>query len=357
MQIDFHHTVSYVVAREAGFGHEDASQIAYAAQYVDDAVNSHPVRFDDGEMFARICSAHEMLDYRNFKELANHLVWIPFHFLPGNTNEQGHPAERFVCKPDSEVAREMVRACIRDADAQYALMRLGVTLHVYADTWAHQEFAGINHPHNDIRDIRHESNATRPWFQKICTYFGDCFDKATGQFVGDALPLGHGAALSYPDLPYLSWSYQDAYGHRHTRNNTLEFLHAADMMCRAARAFRTRDAQFEKTEGLSDSALALIRMNFEKFTEEDGNSRHENWLRSLREDFGYEVVPQYIHKGPNSWQFQALGRAVASTPQGPEFHMWDGFYRSSWKLFHDALAAHQYDVLRRILPQFGILAA
>jgi len=38
MQIDFHHAVTYVVARCAGFPHDDAAVIAYAAQDVDDAI-------------------------------------------------------------------------------------------------------------------------------------------------------------------------------------------------------------------------------------------------------------------------------------------------------------------------------
>ncbi|MBN1760736.1 MAG: hypothetical protein JW863_20575 [Chitinispirillaceae bacterium] len=84
MQIDFHHAVTYVIARCAGFSAADSSIIAYAAQYVDDASNSGVIRFEGGIQYSRISSAHHLVDARNFKELANLLVWIPFHFLPGN---------------------------------------------------------------------------------------------------------------------------------------------------------------------------------------------------------------------------------------------------------------------------------
>ena len=84
MQIDFHHTATYVAARAAGFGHREAETVAYCAQYVDDAVNSGTIQFLNGAMYSRISSAHKMLDYRNFEKLANHHVWLPFHFLPGN---------------------------------------------------------------------------------------------------------------------------------------------------------------------------------------------------------------------------------------------------------------------------------
>ncbi|MEF1341179.1 hypothetical protein REH81_31175, partial [Vibrio rotiferianus] len=74
MQIDGHHSLTYVVARYAGMTHSDAEKLAYCAQYVDEATNSDPVRFDNGAMFNRISSAHKMLDYRNGNELANHLA-------------------------------------------------------------------------------------------------------------------------------------------------------------------------------------------------------------------------------------------------------------------------------------------
>ena len=59
MQIDFHHAVTYVLARLAGFPHDDAHIIAYAAQYVDDANNSGLIEFADvAPPFYHIASAH-----------------------------------------------------------------------------------------------------------------------------------------------------------------------------------------------------------------------------------------------------------------------------------------------------------
>jgi len=52
MQIDFHHAVTYVVARLAGFGHREAEVVAYCAQYVDDARNTGEIIFDSGAMYS-----------------------------------------------------------------------------------------------------------------------------------------------------------------------------------------------------------------------------------------------------------------------------------------------------------------
>ena len=62
MQIDFHHTATYVVARLAGFAHNEASTIAYASQYVDDSTNKGTILFDNGKTYERIASAHKVFD-------------------------------------------------------------------------------------------------------------------------------------------------------------------------------------------------------------------------------------------------------------------------------------------------------
>jgi hypothetical protein len=84
MQIDFHHGVTYGCARLAGFSADDAKIVAHSAQSVDDATAEGEIWFDNGMIYPRTASAHKMLDYRNMRDLANHRVWLPFHFLPGN---------------------------------------------------------------------------------------------------------------------------------------------------------------------------------------------------------------------------------------------------------------------------------
>ena len=86
MQIDGLHTLSYVLSRMAGFMHEVADIIAHSAQYVDDATDEGIVLFKNGATFSRISSAHEisMYDLEYYLDAhENHLVWVPFHFLPG----------------------------------------------------------------------------------------------------------------------------------------------------------------------------------------------------------------------------------------------------------------------------------
>ena len=120
MQIDFHHAVTYIAARLAGFPHDDADIIAYAAQYVDDATCAGAIKFNNRAIYKRTSSSHQTIDPENFDPVEDLLVWMPFHFLPGNggagagDNPEGTFIDKLVCLPDSPVAREMVQAAIVD---------------------------------------------------------------------------------------------------------------------------------------------------------------------------------------------------------------------------------------------------
>ena len=364
MQIDFHHATTYVIARIAGMDHTAASTVAHASQYVDDATNSGRIQFDNGAMYDRISSAHRMLDYRNFEALANHLVWIPFHFLPGNgglprgKSPEGGFIEKLICTPDSHVARDMVEACLRRRNARDGLHRLGITLHIYADTWAHQGFAGVNHQVNAIQALDDQEENHAELRDRLKNFFGDLFDKAEGAFVGDAFPLGHGAALSFPDRPFLRWSYRDHRGQIVTRDNPTDFLSAADALCRVIKRFLDADAK-PGADGLPAKDRDALDHCFRTITDEDGDVRHGKWLGLIREGhFSFGPAPaEYIPTGPNSWRHKALGTVEAHDKDVDVFKFMPGFLHSDWVCFHNALQASRLAVLHDILPEYGICAA
>ena len=364
MQIDFHHGVAYVVARSAGFGHREAETVAYCSQYVDNATNSGNIQFNNGAMYSRISSAHKTLDYRNFKKLANHHVWIPFHFLPGNggirsgENPEGSFIDKIICRPASYVAQDMVRACIKDRNALYGLHRLGITMHVYADTWAHQGFAGVIHQVNDVQIVDDGGQIDTGFLEKLKGFFGDFFDNVASKFVGDTLPLGHGAALSYPDRPYLKWNYKDNNGISVERNNPRDFPEAANEMCKAIQRYRVGDPG-ANVPGLPVDDRKKITEMLTNITDEEGEERHKKWLKAIGE--GYFSFPpvklEYRAKGTGSWKHQALGTRKSKDKKSETFPYDPSFLSSDWKLFHDALQAHRFEVIHDILPRYGICAA
>lgn len=355
MQIDFHHAVTYVVSRLAGFSHPKANKVAYCAQYVDDATNGGVIKFDNGAMYARISSAHKMLDYRNSKGLKNRQVWLPFHFLPGNGGlppgqvPRGTFHKRLLCRPDSIVARDMLESCLKDKHKPYGLHRLGITMHVYADTWAHQNFAGVNHKVNQAKDIASQDG-------KSDVRLGD---KLVNFFVSGAFPLGHGAVLSYPDRPYLTWKYKNGTGQAVERDNPSDFIEAADQMCKAMQRWLAGsiDAQ---APGLPGDDKQKIGALFTALNEEDGHKRHAAWLKRIEAghfSFGSSKIT-YIPKGRGSWKHKALGTLDwVDDPDDVPFVYRETFLKSDWKMFHDALQAHRFDIIHDILPRYGICAA
>ncbi len=66
---------------------------------------------------------------------------------------------------------------------------------------------------------------------------------------------------------------------------------------------------------------------------------------------------EYLPKGRGSWKHRALGTTRSVDEDYELFAYRRTFLHSNWKLFHDALQAHRFDVLHDILPAYGICAA
>jgi hypothetical protein len=365
MQIDFHHAVTFVLARLAGLSREEAGVVAHAAQYVDDATESGEIYFSNGAGYTRISSAHKMLDYRNFERLANAKVWVPFHFLPGNgglsagQEPEGGFYNKLICRPNSPVAKEVVARCIEAHHAPHALHWLGIAMHVYADTWAHQGFAGISHKVNVVRNLSDEDGKVDERFiDRLSRFFGDQFESILSASA-DFLPLGHGAALSNPDLPFLRWGYINGLGQVVERNNLEDFMHASIEVHAAIVRFRRARGESNLPDSMSVQDLAVIRRNFARFTESDGEARHKRWLASIAAgDFSFGPTQiSYIHKGQGSWKHQAIGTVIENDSQSEGFEFGPNFLDSHWRRFHDALQVHRLVVLHEILPRYGICAA
>jgi hypothetical protein len=356
MQIDFHHAVTYVAARLAGFPHAEADIIAYAAQYVDDATSSGTIKFDNKVIYQRISSSHKTIDFDNFNPVEDLLVWVPFHFLPGNgmaapgADPEGTFIRKLVTLPDSPVAQDMVQAAIDDRDKPYALHRLGITMHVYADTWAHQGFAGVLHEINHVQNAEELGGSGS---------FADGLQKFIACVVEKTVPpLGHGKANVFPDLPFLVWKYRNGCGELVERDNTEICCAAADAMCKVMRRFRQPELSTAQAEGIGAQDMNTLRMLFETQRSQEAGKRHSAFLKAIasKKGGGFSFGPAsiaYADDGERSWKAQALG----TTRDLPQYTYTDAFLTSHWKLFHDALQLHRITVSHDILPRYGICGA
>lgn len=354
MNIDFHYGIVYIVSRLGGLPPDEATTVAHACQYVDDATTSGLLHFAGGERFERFATAHKLFDYENVYNEKNRLVWTPFHFLPsgeGKTLE-----ERAICRKDSPVAREIVRRALGHKGDDNALHRLGVTLHTYVDTWAHQGFSGIESDFNRVRHLEAEDCTPEQWLDAIARYTTHLADDVESEVLSRAFPLGHGAALHYPDQPWAKWSYVDGKGTRVQRNNLPDFVAAADMACRAVQAYVAGSESFVDRPGLSaDEKNALTQLLLT-----NTNTDEKVRLEVIRDSLVAgaisglkEALPVYIGKGVGSWKHTATG--IADEGDGDTPPDWSNSFESSdYRRFHDSVKEHRFTVVQEVLPETGL---
>lgn len=348
MDCDFHHPLTYVIARLAGFDHKEAEIISHSSQQVDDFTHVRLMQLSSQDICSN-CDLSEAMRYRfrfclqfvleclfpafsGVRRMAAYSLWLPFHFLPGNGGHregeepEGGFIQKFICTPDSYIAREMVSSCIADRDAPYALERLGVSMHTYTDTWSHQGFSGIHHRVNQVHKIRFE-----PWKKSFSMrkLFRDIRSKLFRSLAPS--PLGHSLVLGYPDLPFLKWEYKDYSGKIIKRDNVQEFLKAADAMYRAMLSFRSSTPQEDNQTMIPSPQRGIIERMFRNLNINNGLERHGLWLRALERDlFGIGSVRLRQLRGK-----QSLSEGISQT-------------------FRQAQQVHYKSVLYDILPRYGI---
>lgn len=160
MQKDFHYDIIFALATEAGYRPGDANIIAYASQYVDDNTDreytvsdahgeffvSFPERLGtSGDLYFPIIS--QAADITAFNLGIQRHVFAPFHFLPGDNNVEIKGRKNPLCTTRGcKNATMLLNAAVKSKD----LYAIGVALHAYADTWAHERFSAFHEDWNRV---------------------------------------------------------------------------------------------------------------------------------------------------------------------------------------------------------------
>ena len=173
----------------------------------------------------------------------------PFHFIPpersmiGKKEYQTAPAtlgDESIISRLLEKARDEYRAAADEMARHRALMRIGVLLHIFADTVAHQLFSGFNAYVNFVDLVNVVNNITgadetaayKSSIQKSLKLLKDWVPSITPA-------IGHMMIEHVPDLTHLSFTMEytgdDGRKHRYTRSNTTEFIQMSrqilDFLC------------------------------------------------------------------------------------------------------------------------------
>lgn len=366
MDIDMHYYGTYALARAAGLGADVALRIATAAEFVDDSTDTQVIVNPQGARFRGESTAHHPTDFAPNNDLDDQLnVWVPFHFLPGNIGTT--QSQRLVCQKDSKIARRMVAHHLDLAEATFGIEMIGIAAHVYADTFAHYGFSGISSRVNRVKFGSINLINGDPIAPKVERFFGKFgvqggllrnFRDAIATVVGNVAEdttgaLGHGSVATFPDQPYLEWSYQYELPDLQSspqavhRQNANDYMAAALALYNMFRAFgdRRRDCVDNKGPLEFNAIEATVRQIVTLGADRDG--RIAAWIKALQDGkLSKDVdgnMPAYDHQ---PWRNEMLMLAGLPQPQNasgvPVYH------------FYQAAALHKHYVLRELLPSEGI---
>ena len=374
MQIDMHYYCTYAMARAAGLSPNDSRIIATAAQFVDDNAGKDTITFRDGARLDVDATAHHVFDVANIDPEDQRHVWVPFHFIPGNEGDEY--TERLICRKDSAVMRELVNHHIGLSEKSYYLPLLGITAHVFADTFSHYGFSGVSSRKNRVEISSLQIVNGARFNEDLHDHIerkGERFRQRYGR-EGGFLPnikrlwqsvqseiaetgsgaLGHGAALTYPDRPYMHWQfeYEDRRGagrdRIQDRNNPVTFLKGAEALHRMFRQVR----EFRDSEGADNGReWGQVAERVKEIIDRPGRKQErvtywqEAAMNGDLHDGPGRPIPNYEDHDWNE-QRERLAEDLASSSavfQRPVFQ------------FYQAAAAHRVYVLRDLLPGHGLL--
>ncbi len=348
MQKDFHYYAIYVLCRCNGMSPDNSKIVAYSSQHTDDAKYDHALDFENGGRFQQLLSAHKFIHPEVFSLDTQYKIYVPFHFIPGVIG--ANFKDRMLCRQNSEIAKQMVREVEHLKGKPYLLHRLGIALHVYADTWSHQEFSGLQTNLNDIEQID-VINENKSGIAKI---FTDFFRNVTEALIPQ---VGHAEAAMLPDEPYREWNFYNVYQKKTIhRKNWLMCQDACKEIYKEIKHFLTKNQEYrsEKTIPWGNIKKVITTLFKQKGSLEE---RCRNWIEMINDSgFGFTCQPveRNITYDDREW-FRDAVELKADAEEKDKYFRKDNFHYSDWKYFHDAAASHRFFVLQELLSSKGIV--
>jgi hypothetical protein len=214
VEITSHYYAMLAFARVLGYNKQAAETIAYVSQYVDDALAdfitvkhiSRDIEYDIINNQNVLSDMATCQDYVRVKTLTYTSMirnTAAFHYVPkckGSTF-----ARKMRCGENSPVIREILEKSLKEDN----LVKLGMLLHIYTDTYSHQGFSGIFSEVNDISNVVLYNRLYIGWMEKVIIAVRKMFKPTFERLFDYFIPVyGHSQALIIPDETYIEWSYQ-----------------------------------------------------------------------------------------------------------------------------------------------------
>ena len=313
MKKDAHYYAVLAFGRACGFQKESAHRVAYASQFVDDAKINHIVlkenpgnnieydTIDSRPSFFNMATCHSYTRIKTFNYNAMINNTCAFHFVPGCEGKLF--PKKLRCSEASPVIEGILSEALEEDD----LVKLGMVLHPYADSFSHQGFSGLLSKVNDINKL--DALSRIPWglFDRIkrCAkwVFKNKFDRRF-----DALmpAYGHGQAFDYPDIPHLNWLYE--YDYSDQFSESYKYSGDLDNRERYRRAFTKIKEHLEdyvaKHPQYHDESVSFenFKILFDTLLAKKTDKRREkNWRKVPVKNGLFKKDDPQLHYDKNGW--------------------------------------------------------
>lgn len=323
MNIEFHYYMVYYLAKEAGFQPEEAYTIAYASQYTDDNRTCYKVKKDENEFYKNYMS--QTMDISNPRnELMR--VYLSFHFLPGDFStssayRRDGKLHFLNTTPNSKNAKKVMENSLKGNN----LYKLGIALHVFADTWSHQNYVGF-------RD-----------------YLNADYKKILQKIIPN---IGHADFITQPDEVSLIWNDDRLIpSHAKIRNKErmLEALKESFFWLMKYRDNKVTISDVdEKWENISKQLSDIMGDEFEGKSNKDNK---ENRIEAYKKLIG----TNFKEYNKERWFQEAVEckkkiRWFPFPKREIDYTFKDDFVNSNWYQFQESIKEHQ-GFIREILDE------
>jgi len=351
MKKDAHYYAVLAFARAVGFQKDAAQIIAYSSQFVDDSKINHIIikgnsdniehnTIDNKPAFFNMATCHSYFKIKTFNFSAMTNNTCAFHFVPGCDGESF--VKKLRCKQKDN---EVISKILKEAKNENNLVKFGMVLHPFADTFSHQGFSGLLSKVNDIRDVKTKTIIVGVITHKISKVLKWLYKSKFDNLLDSGMPAyGHGQAMENPDLPYLKWSYKYDYSDQFSESiktsqndNPARFRNAFQMVKKHLEdylekhpEFKDGNLNFQKFEKLYNT---LLKSGSDK-------KRIKNWQRAFIELGLFNESDIAFQYDENLWLKKAFSNFHKKKFNEREVEnavLSDNFGKSNWYKFYQAV--------------------
>jgi hypothetical protein len=148
MNLDFHYYTTSYLARQAGFSPGEAQILAHSCQLVDDNLLTYEIQTPKEAINTQPTQNYGFWDSSTSRD-----IYLPFHFFPGKdpmwiSKRKDGQDHQWATSPNCTGVKKLLLAALKRKN----LYRIGIALHTFADSWAHQGFSGQKESQNSLNN-------------------------------------------------------------------------------------------------------------------------------------------------------------------------------------------------------------